>query len=208
MLAKLALSQRNQKDFAERVDYYGEKLKRQPIGYQRLYFLFYLQQRWQKTQERIADALAHHLRQAKEKSRQYAQESVYSDWRKAEKNVSKPAEVRHLFVDVQVDHQQPFGAIRKSAFDIISQSDLEYVCLFLDDQRRSEDEATWQYYEQRDSLRVELFLCLRLEGSQGSEQLAHTLSQAQVQFTQHNELSQSEYYKRYLPQKQRPFLLD
>jgi hypothetical protein len=103
VLAKLALSQRNQKDFAERVDYYGAKLKRQSIGYQRLYLLCYLQQRWQKTQERIADGLAHHLRQAKGKARQYAKESVYRDWRKAEKNVSKAAEVLHLFVDDQVD---------------------------------------------------------------------------------------------------------
>jgi hypothetical protein len=38
--------------------------------------------------------------------------------------------------------------------------------------------------------------------------LAHTLSQTQVELTQHNALSQLEYYKRHLPQKQRPFLLD
>lgn len=51
-------------------------------------------------------------------------------------------------------------------------------------------------------------MCLRLEGSDGSERLAHTLSQAQSELAEHNELSQSEYYKRHLPQKQRPFLQD
>lgn len=211
-LDALALSQKNQKHFAERVDYYGAKIKRQSIDNQRLYLLCYLQQRWQQAQERIVDGLVHHVRHAKKKAKQYAQESIYKDWRKAEKNTSKAADVLRLFIDDQVDGKQPFGAVRQSAFDIIDKSDLESVCLFLNDQRRSVDEATWQYYEQRDSLRVglirELFLCLRLEGSEGSERLAHTLSQAQVELTEHGELSQSEYYKRHLPQKQRPFLQD
>ena len=211
-LHKLALSQKNQQHFAERVDYYGAKLKRQSIDNQRLYLLCFLQQRWQQAQERIADGLVHHVRNAKQKAKQYAQESISKDWRKAGKNVSKAADVLRLFVNDPVDEQQPFAAVRKRAFDIISQSDLESVCLFLNDQRRSVDEATWLYYEQRDSLRIglirELFLCLRLEGSEGSERLAHTLSRVQVELTEHSELSQSEYYKRYLPHKQRPFLQD
>jgi TnpA family transposase len=171
-----------------------------------------LQQRWQEAQERIADGLVHHVRYAKQKAKQYAQESVAKDWRKAEKNVIKTADVLRLFVDDSVDEKQLFGAVRQSAFDIISKTDFESVCLFLNDQRRSIDEAAWQYYEQRDSLRVglirELFLCLRLEGSDGSERLAHTLSQAQAELAEHNELSQSEYYKRHLPHKQRPLLQD
>ncbi|MBT4522438.1 MAG: Tn3 family transposase [Halieaceae bacterium] len=211
-LDALALSQKNQQHFAERVDYYGAKLKRQSIDNQRLYLLCYLQQRWQQAQERIADALVHHVRHAKQKAKRYAQESVAKDWRKAEKNVIKAADVLRLFIDDPVDEKQPFGAVRQNAFDIISKSDLESVCLFLYDQRRSIDEATWQYYEQRDSLRVglirELFMCLRLEGNEGSERLAHTLSQAQAEFAEHNELSQSAYYKRYLPHKQREFLQD
>ena len=211
-LNALALSQKNQQHFAERVDYYGVKLKRQSIDNQRLYLLCYLQQRWQQAQERIADGLVHHVRHAKQKAKQYAQESVAKDWRRAEKNVIKAADVLRLFIDEPLDEQQLFGAVRQSAFDIISKTDMESVCLFLNDQRRSLDEVTWQYYEQRDSLRVglirELFLCLRLEGSEGSERLAHTLSQAQAELAEHNELSQSEYYKRHLPHKQRPLLQD
>ena len=209
-LNALALSQKNQQHFAERVDYYGVKLTRQSIDNQRLYLLCYLQQRWQQAQERIADGLVYHVRHAKQKAKQYAQESVAKGWRKAEKNVVKAADVLRLFIDEPLDEQQLFGAVRQSAFDIISKSDLESVCLFLNDQRRSVDEATWQYFEQRDSLRVglirELFMCLRLEGSEGSERLAHTLSQAQAELAEHNELSQLEYYKRHLPKKQRAFL--
>ena len=74
-LNALALSQKNQQHFAERVDYYGAKLKRQSINNQRLYLLCYLQQRWQQAQERIVDGLVHHVRYAKQKAKQYAQES-------------------------------------------------------------------------------------------------------------------------------------
>jgi hypothetical protein len=49
-----------------------------------------------------------------------------------------------LFIDDTVDEQQLFGAVRKHAMDIISRSDLESVSLFLNDQRQSVDEATWQ----------------------------------------------------------------
>ncbi|MFK7975221.1 MAG: Tn3 family transposase [Halioglobus sp.] len=211
-LNALALSQKNQQHFAERVDYYGAKLKRQSIDNQRLYLLCYLHQRWQTAQERIADGLVYHVRHAQKKAKQYAQESVAKDWRKAEKNVIKAAEVLRLFVDETVDKEQSFGTVRENAFDIIGKTDLESVCLFLNDQRRSVDEATWQYYEQRDSLRVdlirELFMCLRLEGSEGSERVARILIQARAELSEHNALLQSVYYKRHLPKKQRPFLLD
>lgn len=145
-LDALALSQKNQQHFAERVDYYGAKLKRQSIDNQRLYLLCYLHQRWQEAQERIADGLVYHVRYAKQKAKQYAQESVAKDWRKAEKKNIKAADVLRLFINDPVDEQQLFGAVRQSAFDIISKTDLESVCLFLNDQRRSLDEATWQYY--------------------------------------------------------------
>jgi TnpA family transposase len=208
----LALSPKNQQHFAERVGYYGAKLKRQSIDNQRLYLLCYLYQRWQEAQERIADGLVYHVRQVKQKAKQYAQESVAKDWRKAEKNVIKAAEVLRLFIDDSMDDQQPFSAVRQNAFEIISERDLESVCLFLNDQRRSVDEATWHYLEQRDSLRVglvrELFMCLRLEGREGGERLADTLSQAQVEFAEEKTLSQSAVYKRHLPHKQRPFLQD
>ncbi|WP_407261479.1 hypothetical protein [Klebsiella quasipneumoniae] len=84
---------------AEKVDYYGAKLKRQTVGSQWLYLLCYLQTRWQQALERIADGFVHHVRQTKQKAKDYAQEAVFKDWQKAAKNVSKAAEVLHLFID-------------------------------------------------------------------------------------------------------------
>ncbi len=130
---------------AEKVDYYGAKLKRQTVGSQWLYLLCYLQTRWQQALERIADGFVHHVRQTKQKAKDYAQEAVFKDWQKAAKNVSKAAEVLHLFIDDSIDLQLPFATVRQQALSLLTKRDLESVCLFLNEQRRSVDEAMWQY---------------------------------------------------------------
>lgn len=89
LLGTLSLSQKNQQHLAEKVDYYGAKMKRQTVGNQRLYLLCYLQTRWQQALERIADGFVHHVRQTKHKAKEYAQEAVYQDWQRAAKMSAK-----------------------------------------------------------------------------------------------------------------------
>ncbi|WP_267284844.1 hypothetical protein [Klebsiella pneumoniae] len=137
---------------AEKVDYYGAKLKRQTVGSQWLYLLCYLQTRWQQALERIADGFVHHVRQTKQKAKDYAQEAVFKDWQK-QQNVSKAAEVLHLFIDDSIDLQLPFATVRQQALSLLTKRDLESVCLFLNEQRRSVDEAMWQYCDEKESLR-------------------------------------------------------
>jgi len=72
LMSTLSLSQKNQQHQAEKVDYYGAKLKRQTAGNQRLYLLCYLQARWQQALERIADGFVHHVRQTKQKAKEHA----------------------------------------------------------------------------------------------------------------------------------------
>ena len=211
-LKQLSLSPKNQQHYATRVDHYGAKLKRQSSSNQRLYLLCYLQQRWEKALERIADGLVYHIRKSQEAARRFAQESVYNDWRKAQKNVSKAASVLGYFLDQSIEPQRPFGEIRDDVFELINRHDLDSLCLFLKDQRRSVDEATWQFYETQDNLRLELirplFLCLRFEGQHGGEPLARLLHQAQSELIDQGALSQSQIYRRKLSAKQRPFLED
>jgi hypothetical protein len=133
-LTTLSLSPKNQQHFAERVDYYGAKLKRQAVDNQRLYPLCYLEVRWQQALERMADGFVHHVQQAKQKAKSYAKDAVYQDWKKAAKNVGKAAEILHLFIDENIDQQQPFGTIKKQALKLLAAKDLESVCRFLNEQ--------------------------------------------------------------------------
>ncbi len=212
ILNSLALSQKNQQHFAERVNYYGAKLKRQSVDNQRLYLLCYLKSRWQQALERIAEGFVHHVRQIKQKAKVYAQEMVYQDWRKAAKDVSKAAEVLHLFIDDSVDQQQPFGEVKQQALKLLAIKELESVCLFLNEQKRSIDESMWQYYDQRKGLRAgllrELFLCLRFEGSQGTQRLASVLDRVRLDLLDKGKLSKATMDKRLLQKKQLPLLLD
>ncbi|WP_407214953.1 hypothetical protein [Enterobacter hormaechei] len=68
---------------------------------------------------------------------------------KAAKNVSKAAEVLHLFIDDSIDLQLPFATVRQQALSLLTKRDLESVCLFLNEQRRSVDEAMWQYCDEK-----------------------------------------------------------
>ncbi|WP_261845161.1 Tn3 family transposase [Aliamphritea ceti] len=210
LLRALSLSQKNQQHFAERVDYYGAKLKRQSGGHQRLYLLCYLQSRWQQALERIADGFVHHIRQTKQKAKAYAQESVYQDWQKAAKNVSNAAEVLHLFIDDTIDQHQPFGTVKQKALKLLAAKDLESVCLFLNEQKRSVDDAIWLYYDQRTSLREgllrQLFLCLHFEGSENTQRLTAALGHARLDLVAQGGISQTTIDGRLPAKKQRPFL--
>ncbi len=212
VLSQLSISLKNQQYFAERVTYYGAKLKRQPVGYQRLYLLCYLQSRWQQALERIADGFVHHLFQRKQKAKIYARESVYQDWQRAASNVSKAAQVLRLFIDDRVDQQQPFGALRQHAFKLLAAKDLESVCLFLNDQKRSVEEATWQYFDHRVSLREgllrDLFLCLHFEGGEKTQRLAATLHRAQRDLIADGEISIGAMDSRLPTKKQLSFMQD
>lgn len=212
VLSTLSLSLKNQQHFSERVDYYGAKLKRQSIGNQRLYLLCYLQSRWLQALERIADGFVHHVRQIKQKAKAHAQEAVYQDWQKAAKNVSKAAEVLHLFIDDSIDQQQPFGTVKQKALRLLAEKELESVCLFLNEQKRSVEEATWQYYDQRDSLREgllrQLFLCLHFEGSAGTQRLAGVLDHAQLDLSARRMILKANIDSRLPAKKLLPLLQD
>lgn len=195
VLQEVNLSQKNLQYFAGRIDYYGAKLKRHTEDNQQLYLLCYLHFRWHQVLERIADGFIHHIRQVKRKAKAYAQDAVYEDWQKASKNVSKAADVLQLFVDDSIDHQQSFGTVRKKALNLLAKKELESVCLFLREQKRSVDEATWQYYDECHSLKSgllrNLFSCLKFEGYEGCQRFATTLNQTRLDFVDRGELQQS-----------------
>ncbi len=210
VLQELNLSQKNQQYFAERVDYYGAKLKRHTEDNQQLYLLCYLHFRWHQALERIADGFVHHIRQVKKKAKAYAQDAVYEDWQKASKNVSKAADVLQLFIDDSIDHKQSFGTVSKKALNLLAKKELESVCLFLREQRRSVDEATWEYYDECHSLKSgllrDLFSCLTFEGYEGCQRLATTLNQARLDFVDCGDLQQSTLDARLPPKKLLPLL--
>ncbi|ABM20967.1 MULTISPECIES: Tn3 family transposase [Gammaproteobacteria] len=211
VLDSLSLSQKNQQHYAERIQYYGAKIKRQSPENQCLYLLCYLQFRYQEGLERMAEGFIHHVRQVKQRAHQLAQDRVYRDWQKAATNVSKAAEILCLFVDDRIDPNTSFHAVQKQAFQVLNANELSSVCRYLGNQKQSADEAFWQHLDTESTLRTgllrSLFCCLRIEGTDKTQRLAAVLSQTRQELAAGNMLRDASIDRRLPPKATRPLLL-
>ncbi|MDV5417908.1 hypothetical protein [Klebsiella pneumoniae] len=90
----------------------------------------YLQTRWQQALERIADGFVHHVRQTKQKAKDYAQEAVFGDW---QKTAMSARQLKYCTCSlIARDLQLPFATVRQQALSLLTKRDLESVCLFLE----------------------------------------------------------------------------
>jgi len=176
----LSLSMKNQQHFASMVDYYGSKLKRFDRSIQQLYLLCYLQERAEQNIERLVDGFVYHVRKMHEQAKVYAKAAAYRDWESAAANISKAAELLHLFVDDSIDEKQSFGAIKLKAQKLLKSRDIESLCLYLNKQKRALDDYHWEYYDQQKSFLEKvlrpIFLCLDFQGTQKTQALAAQLA--------------------------------
>ena len=210
VLERLGLSQMNQLYYAERVDYYGAKLKRQSSPNQRLYLLSYLQNRHQQCLERIADGFIHHVRQARARAKAMTKEQVYQDWQKAARNVSKAADVLQLFLDDKIEPDTRFHSVQQQAFKVLNARDLSSVCRYLSNQKQSAEEVYWQHLDAESTLRSgllrSLFCCLRIEGADKTQRLARALDQARLDLLTQQQLIAARLDQRLPHKATRPLL--
>jgi TnpA family transposase len=207
-VVSLQLSAKNQQHFAEMVDYYGSKLKRFKRPQQHLWLLCFLTQRIQQSLERLADGFIYHIRKQQDASNVFAQQAVFDSWQSAADNVTKAAELLHLFVDDSIDDSQPFATIRQQALKLMNNRDIETLCLYLKKQKRTVEEYQWQYYDEQNGLIEQLlrpiFLCLEYQAASGSEALVQ-LNTTKMQLLSDKKLQTME--TSLIPKKHRPWLV-
>ena len=176
----LSLSIKNQQHFASMVDYYGSKLKRFDRFTQQLYLLCYLQERAEQNSERLVDGFVYHTRKVHEQAKVYAKEAAYRDWEGAAGNVSKAAELLHLFIDDSIDEKQSFGVVKHQALELLKSSDIESLCLYLNKQKRALDDYHWEYYDKQKVILVKvlrpIFLCLDFQATLKTQALGVQLA--------------------------------
>ena len=206
----LALSSKNQQHFGEMVDYYGSKLKRFKRPQQHLWLLCFLTQRIRQSLERLADGFIHHIRKQQEAAHAFAQQAVFDSWRSAADNVTKAAELLHLFVDDSIDDNQPFATVRQQALSVMNNQDIETLCLYLKKQKRTVEEYQWQYYDDQNGLIEQLlrpvFLCLECQAGKGSEALVTQLKTTKTELLAGNTLQTMD--STLIQQKHRPWLIN
>ena len=59
--------------------------------------------------------------------------------------MSKAVGILRLFIDDLLDQKQPFSHIKNKAFKFISPDDIESLCLYLSDEKRSIDYYVWNF---------------------------------------------------------------
>lgn len=207
----LSLSIKNQQHFASMVDYYGSKLKRFDRSSQQLYLLCYLQGRAEKNIEHLADGFVYHLRKVHEQAKVFAKDSAYRDWEGAAANVSKAAELLHLFIDDSIDEKQPFGAVKHHALELLKGRDIEALCLYLKKQKRAIDDYHWEFYDQQKEILEKLlrpiFLCLEFQGTQTTQALAAQLAITKDELSTCDSIHRT-MDRRLIPPKQKDYLVD
>lgn len=206
----LSLSIKNQQHFASMVDYYGSKLKRFDRPTQQLYLLCYLQERAEQNIERLADGFVYHIRKVHEQAKVYAKDAAYRDWEGAAANVSKAAELLHLFIDDSIDEKQPFGAVKLQAQELLKSRDIESLCLYLNKQKRALDDYHWEYYDQQkhflEKVLRPIFLCLDFQGTEKTQALATQLVTTKEELGAEGTLHSAD--RRLIRPKQKNYLID
>ncbi|MCP4236008.1 MAG: Tn3 family transposase, partial [Aestuariibacter sp.] len=196
--------------FASMVDYYGSKLKRFDRSTQQLYLLCYLQERAEQNSERLADGFVYHTRKVHEQAKLYAKDAAYRDWEGAAANISKAAELLHLFIDDSIDEKQPFGAVKRKAQKLLKSRDIESLCLYLSKQKRALDDYHWEYYDQQKSLLEKvlrpLFLCLAFQATEKTQALATQLATTKDELSTGAILQTMD--RRLIQPKQKEYLVD
>lgn len=186
------------------------KLKRFDRATQQLYLLCYLRERAQINIERIADGFIYHVRKLREKAKVYAHEMAYKDWDGVAANVSKAAELLHLFIDKTIDDKVPFRKIKKRAHDLLEDREIKSLCLYLNKQKRAKSDYIWEYYDQQRDLLQQLirplFFCLTFEGSHKTLNLAAQLKTMQTDLSMHGHLRSADH--NLVPANQQSYVVD
>ena len=206
----LSISMSNLNYFASLVDYYTvTKLRRFDKATQHLYLVCYLYVRHHQVIEHMAEGFVHHCRKLKEGSKVYAKDAAYQEWSHAAANVSKAATLLRFFVDDAIEDTVSFGAIRQQAMHIIGAKELDSLCLYLADKKRSPDYYVWEYYDQHRELIEKtlrpIFLALQFQPSATTQALCNQIAQSQSDLSDHGMLKTVD--TQFIQPRHQPFVL-
>ena len=206
---RLNLSLKNRQHFSELINYYGSKVRRFKRSQQHLWLLCHLTERIQLALERLTDGFVYQIRKQQEAANAFAQQAVFLSWQSAADNVTKAAELLHLFVDENIDDNQPFSEVRKQALKVMDDRDIQTLCLYLKKQKRTVEEYQWQYYDEQHNLLEQLlrpvFLCLECEAGNGSEDVVAQLQKMQTEIASGEPLTTMD--TSLIPKKHLPWLV-
>jgi hypothetical protein len=209
VVQRLDLSLSNLDYFASMVEYYTiTKLRRFDRSLRQLYLICYLHVKYRQVIEHLADGFIFHCRKLQNNGKVYADEAEYREWQDAIANVTKAAGLLRFFIDDSIDESEPFGAVRQRATSIIAPKNIEAVCLYLADQKRSQGYYIWEYYDlQRDvidNVLRPIFLAIQFQSSEATDALRLQIEHSQSDIQAHGIINHAD--RRLIKPRHKPFI--
>ncbi len=209
LVQQLDLSQSNLYHYASLVDYYTvTKLKRFDKTTRYLYLVCYLHVRQQKVIEHMAEAFIYHCRKLRNGAKAYAKEAGYQEWNEAAASVGKAAVLLRFFIDDSIEKSTPFGDICAQAAQHIQPKEIELLCLYLSDQKRSPEYYNWEYFDQQKELIEKtlrpIFLSLEFQSSETTHALGLQIERSQLDLTKDGMIKEVD--RRLIKPRHQPFI--
>lgn len=170
ILPALSISQQNINFYAGLAHFYTVYELREFKPEQRnLYLLCYAWQRYQKIIDNLVDAFCYHTKHFDDTIKSSLNNHKLSTYKKHKKHAKKVAKLLALFTDDAFDDKDPYGKVRKKAYQILPKKQIEALVAEFTQLNKSEQELRWKIldkegYRFRKNLRP-LFLRLDLSSN-------------------------------------------
>lgn len=170
ILLSLSISQQNINFYASLAHFYTVYELREFKSEQRnLYLLCYSWQRYQKITDNLVDAFCYHIKHFDDSIKSSLNKHKLITYKKQKKLAKKAAKLLGLFTDDAFDDKDPYGKVRKKAFQILPKKEIEALVAEFTQLNKSEQYLRWQLFNKegfrfRKNLRP-LFLQLDLSSN-------------------------------------------
>lgn len=148
ILPSLSISQQNINFYASLAHFYTVYELREFKPEQRnLYLLCYSWQRYQKIIDNLVDAFCYQIKHFDDSIKASLSKHKLSTYKKQKKLAKKVAKLLGLFTDEAFDDKDPYGKVRKKAYQILPKKQIEALVAEFTQLNKSEQAIRWKLFD-------------------------------------------------------------
>lgn len=211
LLDSLELSQGNMLYYASIVKHRSTyKIRRTTKWQGLLYLVCYLYFRYRDTNDKLVTAFCYLVRKQDDAARSFANKQIAAELEVIRSKLKNAGSILRLFVDEKLKDNTTFGEVRKQAFDLIPENDIEMISQHLEKRDFDRIAYEWQYTDKQsrkiaNSLR-KLFIAIDIEGASDQKVLSSQITTAKEELSKKRGLKTTD--QRLIRLNDRPYLIE
>ena len=211
LLNSLKLSRGNVVYYASIVKHCSiQRIRRAPKWQGLLYLVCYLYFRYRDTNDKLVTAFCYLVRKHADATRASANKQIAEELEVIRDKLKYAGSVLSLFVDDKLNDNTSFGEVRKQAFDLIPENDIQMISQHLDKRDFDRVAYQWQYTDKQsrkiaNSLR-KLFIAIDIEGASDQNVLSNQIVTAKEELDKKYGLKTTD--QRLIRLNDRPYLME